>query len=121
MLSSEYNQTLKHTPVSAVLKRILKECGEPITVKELTTKLMDEWGRDFPYNPYEEYCLVYKLAVGVLKCEESYENLANGAPLYIEREQPNSDHMLVSGLMGCDTLNAVVDNIAEIKLIYKGN
>ena len=74
-LSSGLRQITEHTPVIAVIRHILKKQEAPITVRDLTAQVIDAWGRDFPQNPYVDYCLVYKLAVGILNCQEKYDNL----------------------------------------------
>ncbi|MBQ7529786.1 hypothetical protein IJT10_07820 [bacterium] len=119
MSSSRYNQTNEHAPVVEVLRRILKEHNEPITVEDLTTQLIDVWDGEFPFNPYNNSCLVYKLAVGVLNCQESYDNLENKSPVYIEREQPDSDPIMLNSSLKYDILNEHAAEVEKIKLIYR--
>lgn len=120
-LMSGSQKTSKHMPVVEVMRRILKRQQGPITVKELTAQIVDSWGRDFPVNPYEECCLVYKLAVGILHCQENFDNLATGGPLYIERDQKESDPILLSPRMSSQLLNPLAEQIAQIKLFYRDN
>ena len=117
-LMSEPKQITKNTPVIEVIKRILKRQVAPITIEDLTAQVIDNWGRDFPESPYEEACLVYKLAVGVLHCKEYYDSLPNGAPIYIERYQPDSDPILVNPNMKSSVLNEVVSDLALLKVDY---
>ncbi|MGM9992670.1 MAG: hypothetical protein ACI376_07500 [Candidatus Bruticola sp.] len=118
-LSNGTRPMTERIPVVAVMRRILKKQETPITVKELTALVIDAWGRDFPQNPYADCCLVYKLAVGILNCQEKYDNLPNGAPIFLEREQADSDPIMVNPRMGMNTLNEIADEVGEIMLVYK--
>ena len=118
-LSSGLRQITEHTPVIAVIRHILKKQEAPITVRDLTAQVIDAWGRDFPQNPYVDYCLVYKLAIGILNCQEKYDNLPNGAPIFLEREQPDSDPIMVNPRMNSIVLNEIADDLADIMLVYK--
>lgn len=117
MWSGEFGQITRNTPAVAVMSSILKKQEGPISVKDLAMQIVDVWGRDFPVNPYEEEVLVYKLAVGVLRCKPVFDNVPGGQ-IFVESERSGEEPVPVNPRMNSITLNALADKIAEIELIF---
>lgn len=102
------------TPVVEVIRRILAEENKPMSVADLTERLKDAWGRNLPCNPYEDYCMIYKLATGVLRCHASFEQLEGQRAPVIERNNPTDEPVAVTPGMRFERINLMADAVKDI-------
>ncbi|MBQ7567560.1 hypothetical protein IJT17_02005 [bacterium] len=105
-----------NTPVAEVIRLILESENRPMSVMELTERLKDAWGRNLPCNPYDDCCIVYKIAAGVLQCEASFENVEGGRPPVVSRINPDDEPVAVSPGMRFEGINQIKDDVKNIML-----
>ena len=105
-----------NTPVVEVIRLIMEAEKTPMTVMELTERLKDAWGRNLPCNPYDDYCIVYKLAAGVLQCEASFAGLADGRPPVVSRINPDDEPAAVTPGMRFEGMHRIKDDVKNIVL-----
>lgn len=113
-MTTGLNDINTHTPVAEIIRRILAEQTQPITVGELTTLVMDAWSRYLPENPFGDEVVVYQIAVTVLHCDVSYARLPNEQPPYAERAIPGVEPEAVNPRMSSEILAEMSDDIAQI-------
>lgn len=118
MASRSKNSITIKTPASEVIRKIMEDNHEPISIEDLSEKMKDVWGRDFAENPYDEYCLIYKIAVLVLNCEASFEGVEGGIP-YIPRTNPNEEPIALNPRMRFEVLNEYAEQIKKVKVTLK--
>ena len=105
-----------NTPVVEVLRLIMEKENRPMTVEELTDRLKDVWGRNLPCNPYEDCCVVYKLATGVLRCKASFEKLEGGRAPVVDRINPDDEPVAITPGMRFEGMNQIADEVEKIVL-----
>jgi hypothetical protein len=111
----EVRDLTRHTPVCGIIRRILEQIKAPISCDELTVHVLEAWQRSFPPNPYEDCCMVYKLAGSFRDVELHYDDLTD-IPMIIEE---GNDPVLVTPQLGADDLNRALDQIKRIKFSLK--
>jgi hypothetical protein len=105
----------KNTPVAEVIRRVLESKGKPVTLEELTVSVLDSAGRDFPSTPYDDISLVYKLAVGVLNCQVSFDEVGGVVPV-VERLEEEGEPIPLHPRMDCEALNRISEEIRHVKV-----
>lgn len=101
----------RHTPVRGIIHRILEQSKSPISCDELTVHVLEAWQRSFPPNPFEDPCLVYKLAASFNDVELHYDELPD-IPMLIEEGR---DPILIKPDLKADDLNRGLDQVKRIK------
>lgn len=107
----ELRDLTRHTPVRGIIHRLLEQSKSPISCDELTVHLLEAWQRSFPPNPYEDPCLVYKLAAAFPDVVLHYDDLPD-IPMLLEEGR---DPVLIKPELGADELNSAIDQIKRIK------
>lgn len=118
MASRSKNSITIKTPASEVIRKIMEDHQEPISIEDLSEKIKDVWGRDFVDSPYDEYCLIYKIAVLVLECEASFEDVEGGVP-YVPRTNPAEEPIALNPRMRFEVLNEYAEQIKKVKVALK--
>lgn len=112
----ELRDLSRHTPVSGIIRKILEQAKSPISCDELTVHVLEAWQRNFPPNPFEDPCLIYKLVGSFPDVEMHYDELTD-IPMV---EEEGHDPILVSPTLGPDDLNRALDQIRRIKFSLRG-
>lgn len=107
---------VKNTPVVEVIRRAMLAEGKPVTVSHLTERLRDAWGRNLTSNPYDDYCLVYKLATMHLNCQVSCENLVNNRMPVVQRINPEHEPVQITPGMRFEGMNQKTEEIGQLVL-----
>ena len=105
----------KNTPLAEVIRRVLESKGKPVTIQELLVSILDSWGRDFPSTPYDDISLIYKLAVGVLNCQVSFDEVGGVVPV-VECLEEGGEPIPLHPRMDCESLNQITDKIRHVKV-----
>ncbi len=105
----------KNTPIAEVLRRVLSDQGKAMSIEELTINALNVWGREFPFTPYEQVPLVYKLATNTLGCTVDFDEVG-GKPPIIKREEGAEDEVPLSPELGPHDLNLIIDQLKKIKV-----
>ena len=113
MEGNNFSQVGESAPIVEVIRKVLAAKG-PITISALCESLKDALGRSIVNNPYEDYCLVYKLAVGVLKCQVSCENLEGKVMPVVPRTNPEHEPVAVTPGMRFEAMNTKVEEIGQL-------
>jgi len=111
----EVRDLSRHTPVCGIIRRILEQTKQPISCDELTVHVLEAWQRNFPPNPYEDPCLVYKLAGSFKDVEMHFDDLPDVPMLAADTNDP----VLVSPKQPAEVLNEAVDQIKRVKFSLK--
>lgn len=111
----EVRDLSRHTPVCGVIRRILEQSKNPISCDELTVHVLEAWQRNFPPNPYEDPCLIYKLVGGFSDIEMHYDELPD-VPMI---EEEGRDPVLVNPNLPAELLNEAVDQVKRIRFSLK--
>lgn len=105
------------TPLAEVVRRVLMEQSAPISVEELTTSVIDAWGRELPVTPYLDHCLIYKLSVGMLGCAAHYDKLPGGVAPAVDRPYPEEEPLVLNATMRFEELNEMVEAVRQVRLV----
>lgn len=112
-LSKEFG---RNSSFCGVLKKVMESVTDPMSCDEITTHVIELWGRGLPVNPYGDICLVYKFLKTYMETEENLDDL-NGEIIMVEsiggRTVPLSPNLLPS------ELQSVEDQIKRIKFKLK--
>lgn len=108
----ELRELSRHTPVRGIIRHILKQAKTPLRCDELTVHVLEAWQRSFPLNPYQDACLVYKLAARFPDITLHYDELPDAIAMI---EEEGKDALCVNPDLSADELNKAVDQIRCIK------
>ncbi|MHB2015554.1 MAG: hypothetical protein ACYCW6_01270 [Candidatus Xenobia bacterium] len=113
----EVREVGPNTPLCGVIRKVLESSKQSISCDELAVAVREYWGRSFPQNPYEDACLIFKLAGTYLDVAYNYEDLGGEVPLVRRRE--HGDGQELTPRMSFADLNRAADEIKRVKLSLK--
>lgn len=108
----ELRELSRHTPVRGIIRHILKQAKTPLRCDELTVHVLEAWQRSFPQNPYQDACLVYKLAARFPDVTLHYDELPEGVAMI---EEDGRDPISITPDLEAEELNKAVEQVRCIK------
>jgi hypothetical protein len=109
----EVREVGPNTPLCGVIRKVLENNRTPVTCEELAIAVREYWGRNFPQNPYEDPCLIYKLT-GLFKDVEYHFDELGEVPMVHKRE--SGDGTELSTRMHAIDLNRIADQVKRVKV-----
>jgi hypothetical protein len=112
----EVREVGPNTPLCGVIRKVLEQHKAAVTCEELAIAVREYWGRSFPQNPYEDPCLIYKLAGIYLDVEYNFDEVGD-IPLVFRRNSGDGEEL--SPKMGPTDLNRIADQVKRVKVNLK--
>ena len=112
----EVREVGPNTPLCGVIRKVLENTKSGVSCDELAVSVREHWGRSFPQNPYDDACLVYKLAGTYLDVDFNFDELGE-VPLVFRRE--GGDGEALNPKMDAIDLNRVADMVKRVKVALR--
>jgi hypothetical protein len=108
------NNLEKKVPVCNILEKLILSASEPISIEELAAQVNQNWGRNFPTNPYQPIALIYKLLANHSKVELLFDE-ADG-PIMAPHGPEGKGILPLSPNLEPEELNKISEQLKKIKV-----
>lgn|GEM_PF-3833288 len=105
----------KKMPFTGILRKIIADSKNGITLEDVAKISLQKWGRNLPQTPYLPVALVYKLTGLYMASELEFSD----CHIMVERTLPNEIKVPLAPDLPVQDLNSVVEELKKIKVKVK--